>query len=68
MKNTKYVTNASENSAKTFKLLKSPNGEITFRATSEEFAPTDNRQTSLSEAIGTHTHYLWWLALVMSDV
>ena len=28
----------------------------------EQFAPMDNRQTSLSEVSGTHAHYLWWLA------
>ena len=28
----------------------------------EQFAPIDNRQTSLSEVSGTHTQYLRWLA------
>ena len=30
----------------------------------EEFATTDNQQTSFSEDSGTHIQCLWWLALV----
>ena len=38
--------------------------ETNFKAATEEFATTDNRHTSLSEASGTHIQCLWWLALV----
>ena len=46
-----------ETQQKTFKLVKSPAGEINFKAPLEEFTPTDNRQTSLSENSGTHTQH-----------
>ena len=38
--------------------VRSPKGEINFSALPEEFAPTDNRQASLSEPSDTHTQYL----------
>ena len=49
---------------KTVTNVKSPKGEINFRTSPDEFAPTDYRQTSLSDASGVHTKYLWWLTFV----
>ena len=37
------------------KVVGGPKGETNFRVTPEEFAPTHNRQTSVSEVGGTHT-------------
>ena len=47
-----------ETQEKTSNFVKSPMGEINFRAPPEEIPPTDNRQTSLTEASGAQTHHL----------
>ena len=52
-----------ENQQENFKFIESFMGEINYTP-AEEFGTTDNRLTSLSEAGGTQTEYLWWLALV----
>ena len=54
---------SQEAQQKTFNFVESPKGGIKFRDPLEEFATMDNLRTSLSETSGTHTQYLWWLAL-----
>ena len=44
---------------KSFKFVKNPKLDIHFSALPGELDPTDKRQTSLSEASGTHSRYLW---------
>ena len=46
-------------SKKLLKLLRVPEGKLTLGPPPEEFVPT-----SLFEAGGTQTQYLWWLGLV----
>ena len=48
---------------KTFKFVESFKEEINFKAPTEEFAPADQRQTSLCEPEGTHTQYLCMLPM-----
>ena len=53
--NKKSAISASGNSTILFLFFKSPKGEFNFRVPPEDIAPTDNRQTSLSRAMGTFT-------------
>ena len=55
---TKTGQNHRKFSKKSFNFVKSPRGEINFSVPLEDLAPTDQRQTSLSETSGTHTQYL----------
>ena len=48
----------SKLSKEILKLLRVQRGKLTLGPPPEEFAPTDNRQTSLSEPRGTHTQCL----------
>ena len=63
-KNTKSAVSVSGNSAKKINLLRVLKGTLPLGTPPEEFPTRDNRQTSLTEASGTHTQNLCWLALI----